>query len=267
MSQLPVSDAQPKNYRPLVAMYTIARREVSRIMRIWKQTLVPPAITMTLYFLIFGSLIGKRIGEMDGLGYMDFIVPGLLMMSVIQNAYGNVASSFFGSKFSRFVEEMLVSPMPSWVMLSGYVVGGMLRGIMVGCIVFIIATLFTNISIQHPLVFVVSLLLGSAIFSIGGFLNALFAQKFDDISIIPTFILTPLTYLGGVFYTIDMLPDWAEKLSYANPILYIVNAFRFGMHGQSDVAVGTSFVVMALSLILLGGLAMWLIKRGYGLRH
>ena len=250
----------------LVALRTIARREVSRILRIWAQTLVPPAITMTLYFLIFGNLIGSRIGTMDGISYMDFIVPGLVMMAVIQNAYGNISSSFFGAKFGRHVEELLVSPMPNWVILGGYVAGGVLRGVMVGAIVLCIAMLFTRVQIPHPLVTLATVLLGATIFSLAGFVNAVYAKKFDDIAIVPTFILTPLTYLGGVFYSVTLLPAWAETATRLNPIFYMVNAFRYGLLGTSDVPVGIAFGLMAFFVVALGALGLWLLKRGVGLR-
>ena len=250
----------------LVALRTVARREVARILRIWAQTLVPPAITMTLYFLIFGNLIGSRIGTMDGISYMDFIVPGLVMMSVIQNAYGNISSSFFGAKFGRHVEELLVSPMPNWVILGGYVAGGVLRGVMVGAIVLGIAMLFTRVQIPHPLVTLATVLLGATIFSLAGFVNAVYAKKFDDIAIVPTFILTPLTYLGGVFYSVTLLPAWAETATRLNPIFYMVNAFRYGLLGTSDVPVGIAFGLMAFFVVALGALGLWLLKRGVGLR-
>ena len=219
----------------MVALGTIVRREVARILRIWGQTLVPPAITMTLYFLIFGGLIGRQIGDMGGYTYMEFIVPGLVMMSIIQNSYGNISSSFFGAKFGRHVEELLVSPMPNWVILLGYVAGAVLRGLMVGAIVLVIAMFFTKVRIPHPLVTITTVLLGATIFSLAGFVNAALAKKFDDIAIVPTFILTPLTYLGGVFYSVKLLPGWAEAATHANPIFYMVNAFRYGLLGTSDV--------------------------------
>ncbi|KFN50747.1 ABC transporter permease [Arenimonas composti] len=250
----------------LVAIRTIARREVSRILRIWAQTLVPPAITMTLYFLIFGTLIGSRIGPMDGISYMEFIVPGLVMMAVIQNAYGNISSSFFGAKFGRHVEELLVSPMPNWVILGGYVAGGVLRGVMVGAIVLCIATLFVRVAIPHPLVTFTTVLLGATIFSLAGFVNAVYAKKFDDIALVPTFILTPLTYLGGVFYSVTLLPGWAESATRLNPIFYMVNAFRYGLLGTSDVPVGTAYALMLAFVIVLGGVGLYLLKRGVGLR-
>jgi len=250
----------------LTALYTVARREVVRILRIWTQTLIPPAITMTLYFLIFGKLIGARIGDMGGYGYMEFIVPGLVMMSIIQNAYGNISSSFFGAKFGRHVEELLVSPMPPWVLLAGYVAGGVLRGLMVGVIVFAIAMVFTRVQVPHPLVMLSSMLLGATIFSLAGFVNAVYARKFDDIAIVPTFILTPLTYLGGVFYSITLLPDWAQSATYANPIFYMVNAFRYGLLGSSDVPLWVAYALMLGFTVLLGGFALWLLRRGVGLR-
>ncbi|MBN8716250.1 MAG: ABC transporter permease [Stenotrophomonas sp.] len=251
----------------LVALATIVRREVNRILRIWGQTLMPPAITMTLYFLIFGGLIGSRVGTMDGIRYMDFIVPGLVMMSVIQNSYGNISSSFFGAKFGRHVEELLVSPMPNWVILGGYVAGAVLRGLMVGAIVLLIAMCFTRVRIPHPLVTIGAVLLGATIFSLAGFVNAVYAKKFDDIAIVPTFILTPLTYLGGVFYSIKLLPGWAEAATHANPIFYMVNAFRYGLLGVSDVSLGVAFGLMLGFTAALVALGLWLLQRGVGLRH
>ncbi|MBK7013639.1 MAG: ABC transporter permease [Xanthomonadales bacterium] len=256
----------PAGHPNLVALYTIARREVMRILRIWAQTLVPPAITMTLYFLIFGGLIGSRIGDMGGYDYMDFIVPGLVMMSIIQNSYGNISSSFFGAKFGRHIEEMLVSPMPNWVILGGYVAGAVLRGVLVGIIVLAIAMLFTKVRIPHPLVTISTVLLGATIFSLAGFINAVYAKKFDDVAIVPTFILTPLTYLGGVFYSVTMLPDWAQAMTHANPVFYMVNAFRYGLLGNSDIPLVIAYALMSGFVIVLGALSLWLLKRGVGLR-
>ncbi|WP_147653275.1 ABC transporter permease [Vulcaniibacterium gelatinicum] len=252
--------------RNLVALATIVRREVARILRIWGQTLVPPAITMTLYFLIFGGLIGRQIGAMDGIRYMDFIVPGLVMMSVIQNSYGNISSSFFGAKFGRHVEELLVSPMPHWVILTGYVAGAVLRGLMVGAIVLAIAMLFTRVRVPHPLVTLSTVLLGATIFSLAGFVNAVYAKKFDDIAIVPTFILTPLTYLGGVFYSVRLLPDWAQTATHLNPIFYMVNAFRYGLLGVSDVPLWMAYALMLGFVVVLAALGLWLLERGVGLR-
>ena len=252
--------------RNWVALGTIVRREVRRILRIWGQTLVPPAITMTLYFLIFGGLIGSRIGDMGGFSYMQFIVPGLVMMSVIQNSYGNISSSFFGAKFGRHVEELLVSPMPNWVILCGYVAGAVLRGLMVGVIVLGIAMFFTPVRVPHPLVTLSTVLLGATIFSLAGFVNAVYAKKFDDVAIVPTFILTPLTYLGGVFYSVTLLPGWAQALTHANPIFYMVNAFRYGLLGTSDVPLWVAYALMLGFVAALSTLSLWLLKRGVGLR-
>ena len=261
-----IANEQTDLQRNLVALGTIVRREITRILRIWGQTLVPPAITMSLYFLIFGGLIGSRVGSMDGIAYMDFIVPGLVMMSVIQNSYGNISSSFFGAKFGRHVEELLVSPMPHWVILAGYVAGAVLRGLMVGTIVLLISMLFTKVSMPHPLVTLTTVLLGATIFSLAGFVNAVYAKKFDDIAIVPTFILTPLTYLGGVFYSVKLLPPWAEAMTHANPIFYMVNAFRYGLLGVSDVPLWVAYGLMLAFVVALGSLGLWLLKRGVGLR-
>lgn len=250
----------------LTALATVVRREVTRILRIWPQTLVPPAITMTLYFLIFGGLIGSRVGQMDGVDYMAFIVPGLVMMSIIQNSYGNISSSFFGAKFGRHIEELMVSPMPNWVILTGYVAGAVLRGLMVGAIVMVIAMLFTPVRVPHPLITFASVLLGAIIFSLAGFVNAVYAKKFDDITIVPTFILTPLTYLGGVFYSVKLLPVWAETATHFNPVFYMVNAFRYGLLGQSDVPMWQAFLLMGVFVVLLAGFGLWLLKRGTGMR-
>jgi ABC-2 type transport system permease protein len=251
----------------LVALNTLVRREIVRIMRIWTQTLIPPAITMTLYFVIFGKLIGSRIGSIEGgFSYMQYIVPGLVMMSIITNSYGNISSSFFGAKFSRAVEEMLVSPMPNWVILLGYVTGAVARGLVVGILVLLIALFFTDLHVLHPLITFASVLLGATIFSLAGFVNAVYAKKFDDIALVPTFILTPLTYLGGVFYSVNMLGEPWQAISRANPILYMVNAFRFGVLGISDVHVGVAFVVMIGFVAALSIVALQLLKRGVGLR-
>lgn len=261
MSTVPTTSSQH-----LVALGTIVRREIHRILRIWGQTLVPPAITMTLYFLIFGGLIGRRVGSMDGIAYMQFIVPGLVMMSVIQNSYGNISSSFFGAKFGRHVEELLVSPMPNWVILTGYVAGAVLRGLMVGAIVLLIALFFTHVSVPHPFVTFTTVLLGATIFALAGFANAVYAKKFDDIAIVPTFILTPLTYLGGVFYSVKLLPTWAEAATHLNPIFYMVNAFRYGLLGRSDVPLAIAYGLMLAFVAALAMLGLWLLRRGVGLR-
>ena len=249
-----------------VALWTLVVKEIKRFTRIWPQTLLPPSITMTMYFIIFGNLIGSRIGEMDGQSYMDFIVPGLIMMSVITNSYSNVASSFFSNKFQRSVEEMMVSPMPNWVILSGFVLGGMARGLGVGIIVTGVSLFFTRIQVAHPLLTIGVVVLTAALFAIGGFINALLGKKFDDISIVPTFVLTPLTYLGGVFYSISLLPTFWQAASMLNPILYMVNVFRYGFLGVSDIPVGWALLAVFGFIVVLFAIALWMLERGKGIR-
>ncbi|MBM7334244.1 MAG: ABC transporter permease [Alcanivorax sp.] len=253
-------------YQQWVAFCTIVIKEIRRFTRIWPQTLLPPAITMTLYFVIFGNLVGQRIGDMGGFDYMQYIVPGLIMMSVITNSYGNVVSSFFSTKFQHSIEEMLVSPMPNYVILTGFVVGGMARGMAVGLIVSLLSLFFTHLSLQHLWITVSVVVMTSALFSLGGFLNALFARNFDDISIIPNFVLTPLTYLGGVFYSLDLLPDFWRAVTLVNPIVYMVNAFRYGVLGVSDVNVYASLGAILVFVVVFFALSLWLLNRGTGIR-
>ena len=229
-----------------MAFLTILVKEVRRFVRIWPQTLVPPAITVSLYYVIFGSLIGSRIGPMGGFDYMQFVVPGLIMMAVITNSYANVVSSFFGAKFQHSIEELLVSPTPNWVILLGYTIGGVARGLCVGLIVTVLSLAFTHLHVEHVALTMLVVFLTAVVFSMAGLINAVFANSFDDISIVPTFILTPLTYLGGVFYSIDLLPPFWRALSQANPILHMVNAFRYGVLGVSDVHVGTALGMICL---------------------
>jgi len=250
-----------------VALKTLVRKEVIRVARIWIQTIVPPAITMTLYFIIFGNLIGRRIGEMGGFDYMQYIAPGLIMMSVITNSYGNVVSSFFGAKYGKHIEEMLVSPMSNATIIVGHVAGGVIRGLMVGALVTMIALGFTSLSIEHPLVTISIVLLASIVFALLGFVNAVFAKKFDDISIIPTFVLTPLTYLGGVFYSITLLPEFWQRVSLGNPILYMVNAFRYGILGVSDISIGYAYLIVVFFVVGLFMLNLMLLNRGVGIRE
>ena len=249
-----------------VGYKTIVRKEITRILRIWGQTIVPPAITMTLYFIIFGELIGRRIGEMGGFTYMQYIVPGLVIMSVITNSYGNMVSSFFGAKFGKHIEELLISPLPNWIILLGYVTGALTRGLLVGVVVMMVSLFFTRIEIQHPLVMVSVLFLTAVVFSLAGMVNAIFAQKFDDIAIIPTFVLAPLTYLGGVFYSIALLPEFWQNVSVVNPILYMVNGFRYGMLGVSDVSLTMTYGVILVAGALLFAWCLLLLRRGTGLR-
>jgi ABC-2 type transport system permease protein len=250
-----------------IAFYTIVRKEIRRFLRIWMQTLLPPAITMSLYFVIFGALIGSRIGQMGGFSYMEFVVPGLIMMSVITNAYSNVVSSFFGAKFQRFVEEILVSPMSNNTVLWGFVLGGVARGLLVGLIVTALSLFFTTLHIQHIGVTIAIVLMTSIMFSLAGFINAGFANNCDDVYIVPVFVLTPRTYLGGVFYSIDLLPDFWAGVSRLNPMLYIVNAFRYGVLGVSDVNVVTAFVMVGVFTLAAYVYCMYLLRSGTRLRQ
>jgi ABC-2 type transport system permease protein len=254
------------NANYLVALKSILDKETNRFLRIWIQTLVPPAITMSLYFVIFGSLIGSRIGSMGGFSYMEFIVPGLIMMSVITNSYANVASSFFSAKFQRNVEELLIAPVPNYIIVLGFVGGGMARGMLVGLIVTILSLFFVTIQIHNLAVIIVTVTLTSMLFALGGLINAVYAKTFDDISIIPTFVLTPLTYLGGVFYSLTLLPGFWQQVAAINPIVYMVNAFRYGFLGVSDVSLWLALAVVLGFIVLLFSFAMYLISRGIGLR-
>lgn len=249
-----------------VGYKTIVRKEIVRIVRIWGQTVVPPAITMSLYFIIFGNLIGSRIGEMGGFDYMQFIVPGLVMMSVITSSYGNMVSSFFGAKFGHHIEELLISPLPNWVILAGYVTGSLVRGLFVGAVVILVSLFFTELDVKHPWVTLSVLVLTAIVFAMAGMVNAIFAEKFDDIAIIPTFVLTPLTYLGGVFYSISLLPEFWQTVSAFNPILYMVNGFRYGMLGQSDVSLSTAYVIIGVFGVVLFSACMYLLNTGKGMR-
>lgn len=250
-----------------IAFQTILTKEIRRFTRIWLQTLVPPAITIGLYFLIFGNLIGRRIGDMGGYNYIDFIVPGLIMMAVIQNAYANVSSSFFSNKFQRCIEEVLVSPVPNYVILLGFVAGGVARGFAVGLIVTAMSLFFTALQIEHVFLTLFVVLLTSVVFSLAGFINALYANTFDDISIIPTFVLTPLIYLGGVFYSIELLPEFGQLISAMNPVLYMVNTFRYGILGTSDVNIYWSLSLLILFSGALFATALYLLRKGTGLRQ
>jgi len=250
-----------------IGLKTIVRKEIVRVIRIWIQTVVPPAITMTLYFIIFGNLIGSRIGPMGGFDYMQYIAPGLIMMSVITNSYGNVVSSFFGAKFARHLEEMLVSPMSNATVIMGHVAGGVIRGLLVGTLVTIVAMFFTKLEVAHPFITISIVVLSSCVFALAGFINAVFAKKFDDISIVPTFVLTPLTYLGGVFYSISLLPQFWQNVSLANPIIYMVNAFRYGILGVSDINIAYAYLIVVLFAIGLFTASLMLLNRGVGIRE
>lgn len=249
-----------------VALQTIFFKEIHRFSRIWVQTLLPPVITMALYFVIFGTLIGSRIGEMGGFSYMEFVVPGLIMMSVITNSYSNVVSSFYSAKFQHSIEEILVSPTPNYIILLGYVMGGVARGLAVGFLVTLMSLLFTKLQVQNLAITIAIVFLTSVLFSLMGFINAVFANSFDDISIVPTFILTPLTYLGGVFYSISLLPDFWQGVSLLNPILYMVNVFRYGILGISDIQVQYAFLGVTVFIVILAAVSMHLLEAGKRLR-
>lgn len=249
-----------------VTLTTILIKEVLRFSRIWVQTVLPSVITTGLYFVIFGRLIGERIGPMGGYDYLDFIVPGLVLMAVITNSYANVVSSFYSSKFSRYIEELLVSPTPNWVILAGYVAGGVARGLLVGGAVISVALLFTDLQVHNLWLTFLVLVLTAVLFALGGFINAIFANSFDDISVVPTFVLTPLTYLGGVFYSIELLPSFWQSVSLVNPILYMINAFRYGLLGVSDIHLGTAFVIIIGFILVLTTICLYLLRRGVGIK-
>ncbi len=249
-----------------IALNTIVRREVNRFMRIWLQTLLPPVITQTLYFVIFGNFIGSQMGQMQGLNYMAFIVPGLVMMAVINSSFANVVSSFYSSKFQRNIEELLVSPIPNWIIMVGYAMGGVFRGLMVGGIVLGISIFFHRPQLLHVFIIIIFVFCTAVIFSLGGLMNGIYAKSFDDISIFPTFVLTPLTYLGGVFYSIHRLPEFWQRVSHLNPILYMVNGFRYGFYGVSDVSMEVSLGIMIGIIFFLISINLFLLKKGTGLK-
>jgi ABC-2 type transport system permease protein len=250
----------------LIALRTILTKEIKRFLRIWIQTILPPAITMTLYFIIMGKFIGSQINDISGYSYIDFIAPGLIMMGIITNSYANSVSSFYSSKFQRHIEEMLISPMPNYIIIIGFMLGGISRGLIVGIAVTLVAMFFTHLQIHNIGFVIITAILTSALFSIAGIINGIFANSFDDISIIPTFVLTPLTYLGGVFFSIEMLPKFWQTISLANPILYMVNSFRYGILGITDVHLGTAMLVVIGFLIVLFLLCLYLLNKGVGIR-
>ena len=251
-----------------ISFYTIVRKDVKRMLRIWSQTFLPSAVTSVLYFLVFGSVIGSRIGEFDGVSYMQFIVPGLVMLAVVTNAFSNVAMTFFQSKFfGRNIDELLVSPTPPWIIIAGYVAGGMVRGVLVGIVVLLVSLFFATLPFAHPLIIVLFLCISSIIFALGGLVNGIYAKSFDGITIVPTFVLTPLVYLGGVFYSVSALPSWWQGLTYANPIFYLINGFRYGFLGITDVSLSLSLWVLCGLTVILIAINWYLLKTGLGLKQ
>lgn len=253
-------------YETFTSFKTIVRKEVTRFSRIWTQTVIPPIITQTLYFLIFGKFIGSQINNINGISYMAFIVPGLIMMSVINNSFANVVSSFFSSKFQRSIEEIMVSPTPDYVIVGGYITGGLLRGITIGILVFLVSIFFAKPAIYRLDLILIFIFLTAVVASLGGLLNAIFAKSFDDISIFPLFVLTPLIYLGGVFYSINDLPPVWQAVSKLNPVMYLINGFRYGFYGISDINISITFYILISLVIGLVSLNLYLLKKGIGLR-
>ena len=250
----------------LIALQTILIKETLRFLRIWIQTILPPAVTTALYFIIFGQLIGAQLGPVEGMNYTQFIAPGLIMMAVITNSYSNVVSSFFSAKFQRHIEEMLVSPLPNTIIVLGFVGGGLARGLAVGLAVIVTSLFFADLHWQHPLITLAVIVLTAVLFALAGLINGIYARSFDDISVVPTFVLTPLIYLGGIFYSIQMLPPFWQDVSLLNPILYMINAFRFGILGVSDIDVRLAFAIILLFIITLFSYSLWLLRRGTGIR-
>ena len=255
------------NKTTLIAFNTIVIKEITRFTRIWMQTIFQPTIGMALYFIIFGRVIGPRIGMMNGFNYIEYIAPGLIMMAIINNSYGNVVSSFFGAKFQKHIEEMLVAPIPNIIILMGFVVGGVARGICVGVVVTLVALFFTKLSVHNWGITIAVVLLTSIAFSLGGMINAIFAENFDDIAIIPNFVLAPLIYLGGVFYSINMLPEFWQRISEFNPILYMVNAFRYGILGESDISIINAFTILIIFILVLFSISLHLLNKGTGIKN
>ncbi|MFT5658225.1 MAG: ABC-2 type transport system permease protein [Gammaproteobacteria bacterium] len=260
-------DSIPQWKKNWVAYTTITRREILRFSRIWVQTLVPPVVMTGLYFVIFGNLIGRQIGDMDGMAYVDFIMPGLVMMSIITNSYANVVSSFYGAKYSHHIEEMQIAPIPNIIIMLGFITGGVVRGLCVGITVTLVSQIFTDFSMHSPLVIIVVAILTAFLFSLAGLINGVFAKSFDDVSVVPTFVLTPLTYLGGIFYSIKLLPEFWQQASLANPILYMVNSFRYGFRGISDIDLTTAIGVILLFIVILFSACLVLLERGIGTRQ
>ncbi|MBU6490779.1 ABC transporter permease [Patescibacteria group bacterium] len=255
-------------YQKWISFYTMLRKDVVRMTRIWPQTFLPSVVTSALYFLIFGAFLGSKIGEVHGVPYVMFVVPGLVMLAVVTNAYMNTSFTMFMSKFfARNIDEILVSPTPAWVIVAGYVAGGLVRGIAIGSLVLVVSLFFTNLIVSHALVIVLFLVLTSLVFSLAGFVNGVYAKSIDGINIVPTFVLTPLVYLGGVFYSAQSLPGLWGSLTRFDPVFYIINGFRYGFLGVSDVPIMVSVGVLVALAVLFTAISIYLIKVGLGLRQ
>jgi len=257
-------------YQKWISLYTMLRKDVVRMFRIWVQTFIPSVVTSVLYFLVFGTILGSRIGEIQGVDYMTFVVPGLVMLAIVTTSYANTSFTFFSSKFfMRSIVEVLVSPTPPWLLIAGFIGGGVLRGIITGALVLIVALFFTGLSLPIASVLIIAgfAFLTALVFSLAGLVNGIYAKSMDGINIVPTFVLTPLVYLGGVFYSIHQLPEWWQTLTYTNPLFYLINGFRYGFLGSADIALWISTGVLVLLISILAGLNWYFIKTGLGLKQ
>ena len=252
------------------SFYTMIRKDVVRMFRIWVQTFLPSVVTSSLYFLVFGTVLGSQIGDMKGVDYMTFVVPGLVMLAIVTTSYANTSFTFFSSKFfMRSIDEILVSPTPPWVMIAGFVGGGVVRGTIVGSLVLLVSVFFTGLTLTiHNLAIILMFaVLTSLVFALAGLVNGIYAKSIDGINIVPTFVLTPLVYLGGIFYSVDALPGWWQTITYMNPLFYIINGFRYGFLGVTDVAVTTSVVILLALVATLVALNWYFIRTGMGLKQ
>lgn len=258
------------SYKLWISFYTMIRKDVTRMFRIWIQTFLPSVITSVLYFLVFGTILGSQIGDMQGVKYMVFVVPGLVMLAIVTTAYANTSFTFFTSKFfGRSIDELLVSPMPPWVIIAGFVGGGLVRGVIVGVLVLLVSLFFTglNLSVYNALIILLFGILTALVFSLAGLVNGIYAKSIDGINLVPTFVLTPLVYLGGIFYSVQTLPGWWQTPTYSNPLFYLVNGFRYGFIGISDVSVLLSVAVLVFLAAMLIGINWYLLRTGLGLRQ
>ncbi|OGG79905.1 ABC transporter permease [Candidatus Kaiserbacteria bacterium RIFCSPLOWO2_01_FULL_54_13] len=257
-------------YQLWISFYTMLRRDIVRMFRIWVQTFLPSVVTSVLYFTIFGTILGSQIGDRQGVSYMTFVVPGLVMLAIVTTSYANTSFMFFASKFfARSIDEILVSPTPPWLLIAGFAGGGVVRGVLVGTLVLIVSVFFTglHLAIHNILVILAFATLTALVFSLAGLVNGIYAKSIDGINIVPTFVLTPLVYLGGIFYSIHTLPDWWQAITYANPLFYLVNGFRYGFLGMADVSLAISTGILFGMIVVLVAINWYFIKTGLGLRQ